>query len=206
MFYRSYALATVAAVGLSLGTAAHAAIIYDFDSVSGDSTPTTLQGATFSSPSDPGAFTFGPNSGLYGTLGSTVLTSDGAVTLGISFAQQQTGISFNFANGDILQLDGGDSLTLTTNTGYSTTVTAMSIPATGCGAVGTLSCDYPEGVLTLAGLTPFSSVSISAADALGGQSFAIGNLETTPVPLPGALLLLASGLAGLRTLRRTRVA
>jgi hypothetical protein len=205
MSHRIHALATLAAGALCLGTAARAGTInYDFDSVSGSATPTTLQGATFSSPSDPGAFSFGPNGGLYSTLGNTVLSSAGvAATLDISFASAQTGISFDFANGDYtipgVVGNGNDTLTLTTNTGYTQTVSATVPTGSGNDA-------YPQGFFNLVSAPAFTSVTITTQDAAGPESLAIADLTTSPVPLPPGLLLLASGLFGVGALRRVRAA
>jgi hypothetical protein len=191
MFHRMVALSALAASTLLLGTAAQATTVtYDFDSVSGSATPTTLQGATFSSPSDPGAFTFGPNGGLYSTLGATVLSSAGvAATLDISFSQAQTGISFDAANGDGFAMNGNDTLTFTTNTGFTETIN-LAIPS-GSGDF------YPQGFFSLAAGAPFTSVAISTSDSLGPESLAVADMTSTPVPLPAALLLFTSGLAGL---------
>jgi hypothetical protein len=202
MSHRIHALSALAAGALLLGTAAQASTItYNFSSVSGAATPTTLQGATFFSPSDPGAFTFGPNGGLYSTLGSTVLSSAGVpATLDISFSQAQTGITFDAANGDFFADNGSDTLTLTTNTGYTDTI-SMAIPS-GSGDY------YPQAYFSLAGAAPFTAVAISTADSAGAESLAIADLTTTPVPLPAALLLFTSGLTGLGfgALRRAREA
>jgi len=206
MFHRIHALSALATGALLLGTAAQATTIsYNFASASGSATPTTLQGATFSSPSDPGAFTFGPNGGLYSTLGSTVLSSAGVpATLDISFSQAQTGITFDAANGDGFAANGSDTLTLTTNTGFNQTIN-LAIP-NGSGDL------YPQGSFSLAGAAPFTSVAITTVDASGPESLAIADLTTTTVPLPAALLLLTSGLAGLGVfprvgrLRRAQVA
>ena len=78
-------------------------------------------------------------------------------------------------------------LTLTTNTGFTETVNA-TIPG---------SDFYPQGTFNLAGAVPFKSGAISATDAAGPESIIIADLTSTPsaaVPLPGALLLFASGL------------
>jgi hypothetical protein len=198
MYLRLPSLAAGALAAAALASGSAWATSYDFSTVTGNATPYTLNGATFSSPSDPGAFTFGPNGGVYSTLSNYVLSSAGvAATLDISFAQAQNGISFNFAIGDFLGGNGSDSLTLTTNTGFSETVGA-TIPG---------SDFYPQGYFNLAGAAPFTSVAISAVDGAGAESLAIGNLTTSAVPLPGALLLFGSGLLALATrLRRTLLA
>jgi hypothetical protein len=200
MHARLTALAASALAGLSFAAAA-SATTYDFSTApSGEVTPLTLDGATFSSPSDPGAFTISSSDGLYTTLGSTVLSSAGyPYTLDISFVQAQTGISFNFATGDGFAANGGDGLILTTNTG----LTEMATPSLqGSPDLGI----YPQGLFSLAGASPFTSVTIEAYDAAGEESLAIGNLTSTPaVPLPGALVLFASGLAALGArVRRSR--
>jgi hypothetical protein len=194
----SLAAAALAAVALAGSSAWASTITYDFSTVNGQATPLTLNGATFSSPSDPGAFTAGPNGGLFSTLPATVLSSAGvAATLDISFSQLQNAISFSFGMGDFFADNGNDTLTLTTNTGFTETVSA-AIPS-GSGDF------YPQGTFNLTNATPFSSVVISAADAAGPESLAIGDLTTNEVPLPGAVWLLGSGLLALGTRLRRAV-
>src|ERR1700722_19332843 len=106
MSRRSSIAAAIAACAVAVSAPASFAppIAYDFSTVSGQSTPASIKGATFGSPGDPGAFTFGPNGGLFTDLGATVLSSGGLVeTLTISFARLQTGLAFDFALGDFLR-------------------------------------------------------------------------------------------------------
>jgi len=198
-------LAVLVAAALSLGAAAaDAQVNYDFDTVSGSGTPTTLQGATFSSPQDAttpgGAFTFAANPGLYSTISATtVLTTTGyAATLDISFAQAQSGVSFQFAGGDIFAEGGNDLLTVTANTGQTWTVTPTEPYL------------YPEGLFNVASVPAFTSLAISETYGTGAgltlDSLTIADLSSTPVPLPPSVFLLAGGLAGLGWKLRRRTA
>jgi hypothetical protein len=202
MSHRAHAITALAACAVSLvATASNAGTItYDFSSVpqGTTATPTTINGATFSSPSDPGAFTFGPNGGLYSTLGPNVLSSAGVpATLDIAFSTPQTGLSFDFATGDFFANNGSDSLTLTTNTGFHETVGAANPPGSGD--------FYPQGVVNLTGTATFTSVTISAADAAGAESLIVADMSSTsPVPLPAAAWLLMSGLGGVAGFMRRR--
>ena len=203
-------------------------VYYDFSSVPQGTTvtPYTLQGATFSSPSDGnslivnssnptgGVYLFGENNGLYSSFGAStsILTSAGngafvslglSTELDISFSQAQTGLSFQFGIGDFLQSNGGDTLTVTTNSGYTSTVTSASIPAG--------SNDFfPQGLFNLASAAPFTSVKIVATDDSGpggtpaDEDLAIANLASTPVPLPPSAGLLLSALGGLGVIARKR--
>jgi len=202
MAHRIYALAAIAASGLALAsTQASADTVYDFGSVPQGTTvtPYTLDGAAFDSPQGPGAFTFGANGGLYSTLGPNVLSSAGnAATLTITFATAQTGLSFDAAMGDFLQLNGTDTITVTTNAGVNQTLVPV-IPA-GSGD------DYPQVLFSLASAAPFTFVTISAADAAGPESLAIADMTSTPVPLPASIWLFASALAGLGLRRVARKA
>ena len=96
--------------------------VYDFsdDANAGVVTPATIGLATFSSPSDPGAFAFGPNAGLFSDLGPFVLSSQGNVAeLDITFAVPQDSLSFDYALGDFFasQTSGPDTITVTPNSG-----------------------------------------------------------------------------------------
>ena len=176
-----------AAVALSVVSApAFAGVMrYDFSALSGSVTPATLDGATFSSPSDPGAYTFGPNGGLFSTLSDTVLSSAGtAAELDISFASPVSAVSFNFALDDFFGSGGGDTLTLTANGGTAATATASLVG----------SDFFPQGSLSLTS-PDITSVSITSAYPL-----VIGNLAA--VPEPASLALLGAGLLGLAGLRR----
>jgi hypothetical protein len=196
MHAKSLALAVTAAFGLAVAAAPASATTYDFDPISGDTftnggTPVTLSGASFSTPTTGATFLFGASNGSFLTLGTTALFESSSIgaELTISFAQAQTGLSFDYAVEDGFGLNGNDALTVTTNTGFTENVTA------------TLSSNpnalFPESLFTLAGGQPFTSITLAASDASGAQSLAIGNLASTPVPVPGALLLLGSGLLGL---------
>jgi hypothetical protein len=203
MYQRTTILSLIVPCLLTVAaSASRADTVYDFGSVTGSATPLTINGATFSSPSDPGAFTFGPNAGLFSTLGSTVLSSAGVpATLDIAFATAQTGITFDAAVGDFFSSLGNDAITLSTNTGFTETVTA-AIPS-GSGDF------YPQTMFSLAGAKPFTSVVIAASDGSPSapEALVIADLTSSPVPLPAAVWMLLSGLGGgLLFFRRTRSA
>ena len=74
------------------------------------STSWNLSSEYASSP-NAGAFSYGPNGGLYSSLGSTVLGSGGVPeTLVLTFATAQNDVSLGFAIGDFFALDGGDAV------------------------------------------------------------------------------------------------
>ncbi len=190
MFHRHQLAAALGALALvsAPAFAASGATLYDFSTVTGSSTPLTLDGATFTSPSDPGAYTVGPNGGLFSTLPATVLSSAGsAAELDIAFAAPVSQISFSFAIGDFFALDGDDTLTLTPNVGNAITVHA-SLPG------GDF---YPQGTLSFSGAA-FTSLSITS-----GEPLAIGNLQTVAaVPELPTWALFGLGLVGVAALRR----
>jgi hypothetical protein len=188
MFRRIYAAAATAALACSLSASPVLAAPYyfsagDFVAAAGTSTPATVGGATFSSPSDPGAFTFGPNGGTFTDLGPYVLSSAGVTaTLDITFATAQTGVTFDFALGDFFASGGSDILTVTTSAGTVAQFTAAAVSGD----------FYPEGLAFLDNVAPFTSIALSSAYPIA----------LAPVPEPASMALLGSGLLGLLAARR----
>lgn len=190
MVRRVHAIAAIAACAISLGALPALAGAYDFsaDATAGVVTPATIGLATFSSPSDPGAYTFGPNGGLFSALGPFVLSSGGTTAvLDIAFAEDQHAVTFDFALGDFLASGGGDVLTVTTNTGVVLPVTATLVG----------SDFFPEASVSLSGVSPFSSIAISSP-------YAIVIADLTSVPEPASMTLLGGGLLALMATRRRR--
>jgi hypothetical protein len=188
MICRIFAIAAVAS-SIAAAPALAGVTTYNFSSLSGTGTPATIGLATFSSPGGPGAFTFGPNAGLFSDLGSYVLSSAGSVeTLDISFAAPQSSVSLDFAVGDFFGSSGSDTLTVTTGDGTATTATAALVG----------SDFYPEGSITLATPSdPFTSLVITSP-------YAFDIADVTTVPEPASMVMLGSGILGLAAIRRRR--
>jgi hypothetical protein len=194
MINRMSALAAVAACLLAAPSAYAGVTSYDFSTAAAglQGSPATIGIATFSSPNDGkvvgGEYTFGPNNIYSSALGTSILQETGSFgfALDITFSAPQNAISFAFATGDIFGLNGGDKVTVTANDGTTITVGA-GVPN---------SFLYPEGKVTLNDRGSFTSVVITASDAVGPQSLAIGNL-TSSVPEPSTWAMLILGFCGL---------
>jgi PEP-CTERM motif len=186
----------VAASAVVLGTSsAFAGPSFDFASYVGDTTPQTVAGssanigtATFSSPGDPGAYTFAANGGLYSNLGSYILTSAGfsGSELDITFSKPQTSVNFTYALADFFGLGGGDTISVSLDNGTPETFTAF-VPD------GDF---YPEGSALLSSATAFSQVEITSDYGL--------TIADVSVPEPASMAVLGAGLAGLAAIRRRR--
>ena len=140
----------------------------------------TIGLATFSSPSDPGAFQFGPNAGLFSDLGPFVLSSAGNVAeLDITFAVPQDTLSFDFALGDFLASGsaGPDTLTVTPDGGAPVVFDANPVNGD----------FFPEGSATIANDGDFTEVSITSA-------YPIDVADMTSVPEPASMSLIGAGL------------
>jgi hypothetical protein len=196
MVLSKHALAALVACALSFGaTTALAANTYDFTTLAttlppgAEVTPQTIASstgvmATFSSPSDPGAFTFGSNADLYTLLGPYVLSSAGVpAELDISFSTAQTDLTFNFALGDFFGSGGGDVLSVMPSSGGSF-LAPTAIPGTDL---------FPQGTFSMSGLPAFTSVAINVS---GPYSLAVADVSSiSAVPEPASLPMLAAGLA-----------
>jgi hypothetical protein len=185
MFRPIQMLAVVAAVAVAAVSAPASADVIDFSTVaSGSTTPLTVNGATFTSPSDPGAYTVGPNGFLFSTLPSTVLSAAGSpADLVVTLSAPTQEVQFSYALGQFLA--AGDTLTLTTNTGGTMTFTPSLVG----------SDLFPQGYANYVGAS-FTSFTLTSVDAI-----TIGNVG---VPEPASLALLAAGLGGLGITRRRR--
>lgn len=198
-------LSMVAAALMSIGAARAGVINFNFNGVDGSFTPLTLSSgglnATFSSPSDPGAFQ------ALNPLGSLTYTDDvlfspgtGSELLDIQFSQSLTSFSGAFAT------DGPGPLDLTALSGGSSGTAVGSSSAT-----GTIPTDCPfgcsgspEGTVSFSGAT-FDSIVLSDSNDPG---FALGDFSVTTapatVPEPGTLALFGAGLAALALIANRR--
>ncbi len=159
------------------------------DTTTPTTTPFTLDGATFTSPSDPGAFTVGINGFSSLVPDDTYILSDAGTpaTLTIDFTTPQSAVSFFYQSGDFLEFNTDDTLTVTTNTGETVNDTSAQLVGTDF---------FPSGEFNHTFSAPFSSLTISDSDSSGAEDIAeLGELTTSvPEPSTWAMVFLAGGV------------
>jgi hypothetical protein len=223
MFRQTHLFTVAAAVALSIAAAPTfaATVSYDFSTVNGQSFgagatgSVTVGNATFTQANASTAsyaFSFGPNAGVFSNIdngGGYVLSSAGGAgaapttnapaSVTISFASAVYGINFNYGNSDFFGVDGGDTLTAT--------ISGATV-ATGAPTLNPNGDYYPEAAFSYLNPNGFTSITLTSTDAAGAQDLVLGDLtaQTTPVPLPASIWLLAGGLAALGFKPRRRAA
>jgi hypothetical protein len=180
-----------AAFGMALAASeASAAIVTEtFSEIAANtSTPFTSGIFTFSSPSDPGAYSVGPTNGLYATLTGNALlpTSANPSALDISFSLPVKALTLDFALTDFLGTGGGDVLDWSTSAGGSGNVSASVISG----------FFFPEGELAYSG-PPITELTLTSQYTL-----AIGNIVANAIPEPATLTLFGLGSLFAAALRR----
>jgi hypothetical protein len=175
MSHRISAFAFVAAAAgavLFAATPALASVVYDFDPVSGQSV---------------------------GASGSVSITGSDGVTIATFSSTNPTPSGFGGAfafgpNGGTYSTLGN---TVLSSQGFAGETLSISFSQAQTG----LSFDFAIGdFFATNGVPAFTSLTITASDGAGPESFAIANM--TSVPLPAAVWMLLGGLGGLGLLAR----
>jgi hypothetical protein len=194
------------APGAALGTVMTATNEVTFSVVGGASAYVHVYGApqTGFAPGDTVAAATGFTTGGDQFLADEPLAENGLVNnlpYRLSFLNPIIALSLDLLD---FRNDGGsvigDSIVLTAwaNDNFTSSVWSTSITITG----GMPDASWHH-VSTLAGIGEFRSFTIDVSGG-GDVGTGIDNIEFSTVPEPGTLLLLGSGIAGLRTLRRRR--
>lgn len=193
MNLQSILLAAIVVVG-GTGAARAATYAFDFSDLSfagapGSAVSSTGIGVTFAASNAAGFSAVYDTSGTFQSLGNWTLQDNniaGGDTLTLTFASAVNELKFNFALIDYngAQLNGADTLTVTTSSSQSYTATVPT------------NYTFPEGAVDLVDGSGFTSVTISSPYA-----FAVG---LTDVPEPASLGMLGAGLLGLAGVRRRR--
>lgn len=190
----SFRFAVLTVLGaLVAGSAPASALSTNFGSAVGSSNDFSLPSGdntlTFSSPSGAGTFTVGTTTGLFTfATGLGDFNSFSGDVLKVSFATPVTGaLTIRFGIEDAFGTFGPDTLSVTSNTGVSASFSTT---------LDNLTLAEPEGTGTF--LAPgLTSLTITSANP-----FAIASIAT--VPEPASLLVLATGMLALSTVRRRR--
>jgi hypothetical protein len=202
--------AAAAFSAMALGTAHAETDSFNFNSLDPDVTG-TLTGtpfnltsgtvtATFSSPSDPGAFFVLSPAGFL-SFTDDVLISDpdnGPATLEVDFSQPLSSFTGDFAT------LGDGALTLTALSGPGGAVVGTSSETGTVSVTDPVDFPYPEGTIAFSGGT-FSSIILSDVT---DPAFALGDFSVTTaathVPEPSTLALMGLGLAAVAIFGRRR--
>jgi len=147
-----------------------------------------------------------PGSAGAGVLLFAAQSSSGALAPAnvINVAQGFTNVAFDYSiDGNLASYAGGTVTLWSGANGTGTSLGSFTLAAaattTACGTSGDLYCNWQNASLAASGVAQSLSVS---GNAVTYSEFA--GLQVTEVPLPGALLLLLSGLTGIAGFMRRR--